>query len=205
MGLTLLFGMTLAPSASASAQCCQERVYTQDYSNQPKLVKAAQKWYKKGKWRNGFKKADAHSSVNLVDFYLQYQKNPEQWKALFDFLAKTDLFTISKDKHPIPGSDLVVSVEDSNNQPLEKRSSESHYKHIDFQYVVKGVERFGIIDQYTSKPNCEYRPDVIHYDYDKLALAFTTALPISSSYSSQEIGTSPRSTTTPMTRLFVSL
>lgn len=105
MGLTLLFGMTLAPSASASAQCCQEGVYTQDYSNQPKLVKAAQKWYKKGKWRNGFKKADAHSSVNLVDFYLQYQKNPEQWKALFDFLAKTDLFTISKDKHPIPGSD----------------------------------------------------------------------------------------------------
>lgn len=33
MGLTLLFGMTLAPSASASAQCCQEGVYTQDYSN----------------------------------------------------------------------------------------------------------------------------------------------------------------------------
>ncbi len=140
-------------------------------------MKAAQKWYKKGKWRNGFKKADAHSSVNLVDFYLQYQKNPEQWKALFDFLAKTDLFTISKDKHPIPGSDLVVSVEDSNNQPLEKRSSESHYKHIDFQYVVKGVERFGIIDQYTSKPNCEYRPDVIHYDYDKARTRFYDSTP----------------------------
>ena len=103
----------MAPSFTASAQCkkaesscckkntdacCkdakQEGVYTQDYSNDPKLVKAAQKWYKKGKWRNGFKKADAHSSVNLVDFYLQYQKNPEQWKALFDFIAKTDLLAI---------------------------------------------------------------------------------------------------------------
>ena len=200
MGFALLFGMTLVPVASVSAQCCQdakadnksqkaaccqeskspccqEGVYTQDYSNQPKLVKAAQKWYKKGKWRNGFKKADAHSSVNLVDFYQQYQKNPEQWKALFDFIAKTDLLTIPKGKHPIPGSDLVVSVEDSENGPLEKRGSESHYKHIDFQYVVKGVERFGILDHTTSKPNCKYRPDVIHYDYDKARTRFYDSTP----------------------------
>jgi len=59
----------------------------------------------------------------------------------------------------------VVSVEDSKNEPLEKRRSESHNKHIDFQYVVKGTERFGVIDHYTSTPNCKYRPDVIHYDY----------------------------------------
>ena len=97
MSLSLMAALAMAPAFTASAQCkkaenscckknadacCkdakQEGVYTQDYSNDPKLVKAAQKWYKKGKWRNGFKKADAHSSVNLVDFYLQYQKNPEQ-------------------------------------------------------------------------------------------------------------------------------
>ena len=59
----------------------------------------------------------------------------------------------------------VVSVEDSKNEPLEKRRSESHNKHIDFQFVVKGTERFGVIDHYTSTPNCKYRPDVIHYDY----------------------------------------
>ena len=52
------------------------------------------------------------------------------------------------------------------NGELDKRQSESHYHHIDFQFVVKGVERFGIIDHYTSKPNCKYRPDVIHYDYN---------------------------------------
>lgn len=28
------------------------------------------------------------------------------------------------------------------------------------------MERFGVIDHETSKPNCKYRPDVIHYDYD---------------------------------------
>ena len=51
------------------------------------------------------------------------------------------------------------------NEPLEKRRSESHNRHIDFQYVVKGTERFGVIDHYSSTPNCKYRPDVIHYDY----------------------------------------
>ena len=188
MSLPLIAALAMAPTMHANAQCkkadsncCkeaqQEGVYTKDYSNNPKLIKAAQKWYKKGKWRNGFKKADAHSSVNLVDFYLQYQKNPEQWKALFDFIARTDLLAIPKGKHPIPGSNLTVSVEDSKNDPLEKRGSESHYHHIDFQYVVKGVERFGIIDHLTSKPNCKYRPDVIHYDYDKARARFYDSTP----------------------------
>ena len=175
MSLALMAALAMAPAITMMAQ--QKGVYTQDYSNDPKLVKAAQKWYKKGKWRNGFKKADAHSSVNLVDFYLQYQKNPEQWKALFDFIAKTDLLTISGGKHPIPGSNLTISVEDSKNDPLEKRGSESHYHHIDFQYVVKGVGRFGIIDHLTSKPNCKYRPDVIHYDYDKARARFYDSTP----------------------------
>ena len=128
-------------------------------------------------WQNGFTKARPHHSVNLVDFYLQYQKNPEQWKALFDYLAKTDLLGIPGGKHKIPGSSLTISVEDSKNDPLEKRGSESHNHHIDFQYVVKGVERFGIIDHYTSTPNCKYRPDVIHYDYKKCRTKFYDSTP----------------------------
>lgn len=139
--------------------------YTQYYGNQPELIKKAQQWAESGEWRNGFVQAKPHSSVNLVDFYLQYQKNPEQWKALFEYLSHTDLLAISKGKHKIPCTQLVVSVEDSQNGPLAKRRSESHNHHIDFQYVVKGTERFGIIDHYTSIPNSKYRPDVIHYDY----------------------------------------
>lgn len=131
----------------------------------PELIKKAQQWAESGEWRNGFVQAKPHSSVNLVDFYLQYQKNPAQWKALFEYLSHTDLLAISKGKHKIPGTQLVVSVEDSQNGPLAKRRSESHNHHIDFQYVVKGTERFGIIDHYTSIPNSKYRPDVIHYDY----------------------------------------
>lgn len=148
--------------AAASAQ----GVYTRQCDD-TKLQKKALKWLKKGKWRNGFKGADPHESVNAVDFYEQYRKNQREWDALFSWLAGTDLLAIEKGKHPIEGTDLVVSVEDSQNGPLEKRRSESHYHNIDFQYVVKGVERFGIIDHETSTPNTQYKPDVIHYAYDK--------------------------------------
>ena len=134
--------------------------------NDKGLQKKAMKWMKKEKWRNGFNAASPHASVNAVDFYEQYNKNKAQWDAMFKWLAETDLQNIPKGKHPIGESGLIASVEDSENGPLAKRRSESHYHHIDFQYVVKGVERFGIIEHTTSKPNSKYRPDVMHYDYD---------------------------------------
>lgn len=134
--------------------------------NDRKEVKLARLWLKGGLWRHDFRKADPHETVNKVEFYRQYEKNPEQWKALFRWLADTDLTTIAAGKHLIPGSDLIASVEDSKNAPLEKRNSESHYHHIDFQYVVKGIERFGIIDHVTSVEKDAYKPDVIHYNYD---------------------------------------
>ena len=154
----------------------QKPVYTNEYSDK-KLVKKAQKWLKKGEWRQGFKGADPHKSVNVVDFYLQYQKNPEQWTKLFKYLAQTDLLALPKGKLPIEGSDLVISVEDSENGPLEKRNSESHYHGIDFQYCVKGTERFGIIDHTTSTPKDEYKKDVIHYNYDKDRALFYDSTP----------------------------
>lgn len=148
-----------------STVVCAQGVYTK-VCNDKALVKKASKWVKKGEWRNGFMAAFPDASVNLTEFYTQYNKNREQWEAMFRWLADTDLLDIPKGKYPIAGTALVASVEDSRNSELSKRKSESHYHHIDFQYVVKGTERFGIIDHVTSKPNCEYKPDVIHYDYD---------------------------------------
>lgn len=144
---------------------CQTTVFTQQYSNKS-LVKKANKWLKSGKWRNGFNEASPEESVNSIEFYLQYKKNPQQWKALFKWLSENDLLAIAKGKHPIEGTTMTASVEDDENGDLSKRQSESHYNHIDFQFVVKGVERFGIIDHNSSTPNCAYKPDVIHYNYD---------------------------------------
>lgn len=164
--LTVTF-YCFASSVQAQNKNKEKGYYTQYYDNQPELQQKAKQWAESGKWRNGFNKASLHHSVNIVEFYQQYHKNPKQWKAIFAYLASTDLLSLPKGKHPIPGTTLTVSVEDSQNQPLEKRKSESHNHHIDFQWVIKGTERFGIIDHYTSTPESKYLPDVIHYNYDK--------------------------------------
>lgn len=136
----------------------------------------AMQWTLSRSWSNGFK-ALPDVCTNLKEFQSQYQKNQSQWDAMFKWLATHDLQTIPAGKHPIEGTALVVSVEDSENQPLAKRGSESHYHHIDFQYVVKGTERFGLLDHASSKPNSVYKPDAMHYDYDVAKTMFIDSTP----------------------------
>ncbi|MDE6653465.1 MAG: YhcH/YjgK/YiaL family protein, partial [Muribaculaceae bacterium] len=100
-------------------------VYTRQCDDKDKMDESV-RWMESGAWRNGFEKAGPHESVNAVDFYEQYSKNKEQWDAMFAWLNATDLLTIPAGKHPIEGTSLVVSVEDSQNRPLEKSRTESH-------------------------------------------------------------------------------
>lgn len=183
---TWLFRHTLKPLIlvfptlyfTLSIEAQDKGYYTRYYSDKF-LKKQAAEWCATDQWRQGFTGASPHRSVNLTEFYRQYQKNPTQWEALFKWLATTDLVNIPKGRHPIEGTTLTASVEDSHNEPLEKRRSESHSHHIDFQYVVKGTERFGLIDHYTSTPDCKYdaRKDVIHYSYDKGRTQFYDSTP----------------------------
>ncbi len=137
-----------------------------------------EQWVKSGVWNGGFK-AKPHSSTNLSEFKTQYEANTPQWNAAFSWLASHDLKSIAAGKYPIDGTSLVVSVEDGVNEPLAKRASESHRKHIDLQYVVKGTERFALLDHASSKANCEYseKKDVIHYDYDPAKTSFHDSTP----------------------------
>ncbi len=141
-------------------------------------LKKATTWTKAGEWKNGFD-AIPDNTVNLQEFYSQYHKNKAQWDAAFKWLAETDLINIPKGKLMIPGTNIRASVEDSFNEPLEKRKSESHKKKIDFMYVVKGTEGFYLLDHNTSKPNCEYNEekDVMRYDYDKWRSHFFMSMP----------------------------
>ena len=129
----------------------------------------ARTWIKKGEWNEGFTKAKPHKSLNINEFYRQYQKNPEQWRTLFRWLRDTDLLNIPKGKHPILGSTLVASVEDSENGPLEKRNTESHRKKIDFMVVVKGTEGFALLDHTSSTVSQadNEQKDVMRYNYGK--------------------------------------
>ena len=169
---TLLLITSVFFSIAASAQ----GVYTKQCDDS-QLANAAAEWVQSGQWRNGFDKASPHKSVNQTEFFTQYRKNTAQWEAMFKWLAETDLLAIPKGKYPIEGTTLTASVEDSENSELSKRKSESHYHHIDFQLVVKGTERFAVLDHNTSVPNCEWKPDVIRYDYDAEKALFIDSVP----------------------------
>lgn len=175
LALSIVTVLLLLLAVVSKVEAVNGGYYTKEYSKAE--VKKARKWLKSGEWRQGFTAADADKSVNVAEFYNQYNKNPEQWKALFKWLAKTDLLKISGGRHQIEGTKLVASVEDDKNGELSTRQSESHYHHIDFQYVVKGTERFGLIDHKTSKPSTKYRPDVIHYDYKPEMTKFVDSRP----------------------------
>ncbi|MGN0310824.1 MAG: YhcH/YjgK/YiaL family protein [Bacteroides sp.] len=155
--------------------CMTAQTYTKQTSREAQ--KAATKWVKKGEWRNGFTAAKPDKSVNLVKFREQYFKNKAQWDAMFQWLASTDLLAIPKGRHKIGDSGLVASVEDSKNDPLEKRKSESHRHHIDFQYVVKGSERFGILEHESSRPSTDYKSDIQIYDYELSRTRFYDSTP----------------------------
>jgi beta-galactosidase beta subunit len=113
---------------------------------------------------------------------LQYQKNPEQWKALFKWLQETDLLAIPAGRTPIPGTTLTVSVEDGDNWCSQDdlragKGSESHYEKIDFMYVVRGTEGFCRLDHETSKPRAPYKPDRLEYTFEYDRLQQFTSIP----------------------------
>lgn len=158
------FILMLGLSINLNAQ-----TYTNSYPKE--LDKLAQKWIKKGEWKNGFTKAVPAPTVNITDFYIQYHRNPSQWQALFRWLQETDLLAIPAGRTPIPGTSLTVSVEDSENWCSENdlkagKGSESHREKIDFMYVVRGTEGFARLDHDSSSPLAPYKTDRLEYSFD---------------------------------------
>jgi YhcH/YjgK/YiaL family protein len=158
--------------------CCLtiQATWAQKYTNEyaKDLQKLAAKWVKRGEWKNGFTKAVPAEQVNLVEFYIQYQRNPEEWKALFRWLQENDLLSVPGGRIPIPGTELTVSVEDGENWCSEAdlragKGSESHEKKIDFMYVVKGTEGFCRLDHETSTVNTPYNREKDRMDYKFVA------------------------------------
>ena len=172
--------VTLMVVAMMMAMAASAQTYTNEYPNE--MTQLAKKWVKKGAWRNGFTKAVPAPTVNETEFYIQYNRNPEQWQAVFKWLQETDLLAIPAGRTPIPGTTLTVSVEDGDNwcsqDDLRKgKGSESHYQKIDFMYVVKGTEGFCRLDHETSKPLSDYKPDRMEYSFEYDRLQQFTSIP----------------------------
>jgi biofilm protein TabA len=60
------------------------------------------------------------------------------------FLAETDLKSLAVGRLEIDGERLFALVSDYTPKPLSAGRWEAHRRYLDLQYVVSGIERFGI-------------------------------------------------------------
>jgi YhcH/YjgK/YiaL family protein len=67
------------------------------------------------------------------------------FKKAFEFIVSSDLKSISVGHHEIDGKNLRVIVADENGVPAAVSISEfeCHNQHIDIQFCISGIEKFG--------------------------------------------------------------
>jgi len=108
------------------------------------MENTAQKWLNRKEWKDGLK-IDVHPSVEAEEFYTQFYKRPDLWKASFAFLRDNDLSKIKPGKYTIVGDEVFAVVQEYESRKPEDACWESHKKYIDLQYVIFGNEKMGII------------------------------------------------------------
>jgi len=108
------------------------------------MENTAQKWLNLKEWKDGLK-IDVHPSVDAEEFYTQFSKRPDLWKATFAFLRDNDLSKIELGKYPIVGNEAFALVQEYESKKPEVARWETHNKYIDLQYVIEGTEKMGIL------------------------------------------------------------
>ena len=74
----------------------------------------------------------------------QIQKNPDQWKAVIDFLTGSDLMKLALGRHEIADGGVFANVQEYETKDEVKY--ECHRKYIDIQCVVSGEEHIYVAD-----------------------------------------------------------
>jgi YhcH/YjgK/YiaL family protein len=61
----------------------------------------------------------------------------------FDYIGKTDLFSLAPGRYHIAGEDLIAIVERVPGRTREMAKLEAHRRYIDIQLVLEGVDEMG--------------------------------------------------------------
>lgn len=148
----------IALSSVVSAQQGSDTTWT---------AKSASKWAKSKVWSNGAT-VKPHSSVNLIEFARQYQKNKSTWDKAFAFLSNPRLDTLSPGRHEIDGANVYATVTYAPEKDFDQTAWESHRNYIDLQYVITGKEKIGVNPVASATVVKPYDPakDIANYTAD---------------------------------------
>ena len=123
-----------------------------------------QRWFDEKKWLEGAV-AFPDTGIDETIFASHYEKHPERWKKVFEFLKENNLSTLPLGKQSL-GEDVTVNVQEYMTREPGNEQLEGHKKYIDLQYVVDGCELQGYAKLATAlevvNPYDEKR-DVVHY------------------------------------------
>jgi YhcH/YjgK/YiaL family protein len=130
----------------------------------PGNKKEAKKWFKKKEWLGGLQ-LNPHKSVDVQEFYRQYNANKAYWDKAFAYLKEHDLKTLSKGKHDIDGENVYASVTENPSKSFDSTQWESHHNYIDIQYVIDGKELIGVeaVSKSTVTKPYDEKKDVANY------------------------------------------
>ncbi len=125
-----------------------------------------EKWYGENPLVTSLKSA-LWEGTDKRELARQWQKNPEIWQAVFDFLNSPDLDTLAHCRHDLtPDGSLYANVSEYETKP--DGQFEVHRKYIDIHYVVLGseitwvapLERAGrMVSDYDPKTECAMYAD----------------------------------------------
>lgn len=138
----------------------------------PQATPEAQQWFKKGRWKQGFK-VKPYEQIDVQTFYEQYQKAPQMWDSIFHWLATVDPTKMEPSNNAMQWSHAYVKILNQALRTPENCQWEQHRRTIDLQWDVTGSERYHM----THSPECltprnDYneKKDVQNFGWDKKAV-----------------------------------
>jgi YhcH/YjgK/YiaL family protein len=85
-----------------------------------------------------------------------YEGLNERFKRAFTYLKETDFINLPPGKYEIDGENIFAIVNEFETKDKADCELEAHKKHIDIQYIVKGIELFGYVPLTTQRPTVDY-------------------------------------------------
>lgn len=94
----------------------------------------------------------------------KYDYHTEKFKLAYDFLRRLDLAVLQVGAVPL-GQGVVAHIQHYTTSPARELKFETHKKFFDVQYMVSGIEMFGLADITDLEPEGEYilSNDIAYY------------------------------------------
>ena len=87
------------------------------------------------------------SDIKIAD---KYNYLEDKFLSAYKWLKEQDLKSLDVGSYPIINDEVVANVQEYSTLPVEEKRFETHDLYFDVQYLVEGVELFGVCNGWIS-------------------------------------------------------